>query len=124
MEVFGEGIESSSNITFMLEVSNCGGSRLKDALNAAKHGGWGGDDTKKLGSGGKYYDEAVHVRCEEALRFYEEIEILKGWEWARWRNGEIEKEERGTVGTVRRMMGEKDTSSLKLTLNTDKLSLE
>ncbi|GMH64852.1 hypothetical protein TrST_g1239 [Triparma strigata] len=126
-----EGGEGKGEV--LMAVVKGGGEGLKDAIKVAKGGGWGGGGggRKGLGSGGKYYDEAVSVRCAEALKFYDEVEKLKGWEYAMRRLDIMEREERGTVGAVKRMLnasgaGEKDKDeiSLKLTLNTDKLSLE
>ena len=109
--------------------------RLKVALEVAAEGGWGGEDgaDKKgvLGSGGVYGDEAVRVRCKEALQLWEEVEITGGWEWAQMRVKSADRRKRGAAGLVRRMLkdskgddGETKVKMMSMQLDEDELKLK
>ena len=101
----GDGITHG---VLLEEFERLGVERLKASLESAAGGGWGGGregtDSRVLGNGGVHVDEALRVRCKEALELWEEVEKAGGWQWGRVRWAKEEGGESGSVGLLKRML--------------------
>ncbi|GMI27215.1 hypothetical protein TrCOL_g9471 [Triparma columacea] len=98
------------------------GRRLIEAIKTgAEKGGWGGGKERGLGEGGEGRDEGVKVRCEDAVKVWEEIERLGGWGLV----GEGGRKEERWVGMVRDMVGEgRGGEGVKMEVEFEQLGLK